>query len=32
VAAVGSRVLVYRAQDGDLLHNLKGHKVGRSGR
>lgn len=27
VAAVGNRVLVYQAQDGELLHNLKGHKV-----
>ena len=26
VAAVGSRVLVYDAADGDLLHSLKGHK------
>ena len=26
VAAVGSRVLVYDASDGDLLHSLKGHK------
>jgi intraflagellar transport protein 122 len=26
VAAVGSRVLVYDAVDGDLLHSLKGHK------
>jgi len=28
VAAVGSRVLVYDTTDGDLLHALKGHKVG----
>jgi hypothetical protein len=27
VAGVGSRVLVYDAADGDLLHALKGHKV-----
>ena len=26
VAGVGSRVLVYNASDGDLLHSLKGHK------
>jgi intraflagellar transport protein 122 len=26
VAAVGNRVLVYDASDGDLLHSLKGHK------
>ena len=26
VAGVGSRVLVYNATDGDLLHSLKGHK------
>jgi len=26
VAAVGNRVLVYEANDGDLLHQLKGHK------
>lgn len=26
VAAVGSRVVVYDASDGDLLHSLKGHK------
>ena len=26
VAAVGSRVLVYDASTGDLLHSLKGHK------
>eukprot|EP01051_Picozoa_sp_SAG22_P018253 SAG22_NODE_3022_length_2017_cov_2.015120_1_plen_377_part_00 len=26
VAAVGNRVLVYDAMDGDLLHSLKGHK------
>ena len=26
VVAVGNRVLVYDANDGDLLHSLKGHK------
>jgi hypothetical protein len=29
VAAVGTRVLVYDAADGELLHALKGHKVRR---
>jgi intraflagellar transport protein 122 len=29
VAGVGARVLVYDASDGELLHALKGHKVGR---
>ena len=28
VAGVGNRVLIYDAVDGDLLHALKGHKVG----
>ncbi|KAG0561940.1 hypothetical protein KC19_9G104700 [Ceratodon purpureus] len=28
IAAVGSRVLMYDAADGDLLHSLKGHKDG----
>jgi WD40 repeat protein len=28
VAGVGARVLVYDASDGELLHALKGHKVG----
>ena len=26
VAGIGTRVLVYDAMDGDLLHSLKGHK------
>jgi hypothetical protein len=30
VAAVGSRVLVYDASDGELQHSLKGHKVRRA--
>lgn len=32
VAGVGARVLVYDASDGELLHALKGHKVGRQQR
>jgi hypothetical protein len=28
VAGVGARVLIFSAGDGELLHALKGHKVG----